>query len=531
MLEALAFLTPLGGARRPTPGALRWFPVVGAALGLALGGIWWLVGRAWPPLAAAGIVVVADLALTGLLHLDGLVDTADGLLPPLPRERRLAVMRQPDAGAFGIGAAGAVLILRWAALASIRPAPLLLGGLWCLSRTAMAACARGMPYARAEGGIASAFGARSEEGVPGGPGADRRASVRRIPLLYVVAALGAAGLAAAWVGSGRAGGRGRGCRGLCRGDLVGDASHRGLHGRCARRRRDGRRDRRAAHGGGPLVRARPLAVAAGVSADLAFGEPPLRPHPLTVFGRVMGTLERHAYADRRSAGVLHALVGVAIGVGAGAGLRSTAAATYLAVAERALGGTAMEIAATLQEGELEGARALLPQLVGRETSGLDEKEVARAVVESVAENTVDAVVAPACWAVARRSLRCARLPRRQHARRHGRAPQRPLRTLRLGERSPGRPGQLRARTIDGRARRRGPPECRRGGPAGGARGRTPAPVSQRRRGRGGLRRRPRAPARWDESLRRARRGATVARRRADPPSRPTSPGRSSSRAE
>ena len=198
MLEALAFLTPLGGARRPTPGALRWFPVVGAAMGLALGGIWWLVGRAWPPLAAAGIVVVADLALTGLLHLDGLVDTADGLLPPLPRERRLAVMRQPDAGAFGIGAAGAVLILRWAALASIRPAPLLLGGLWCLSRTAMAACARGMPYARAEGGIASAFGARSEEGVPGGPGADRRASVRRIPLLYVVAALGAAGLAAAW---------------------------------------------------------------------------------------------------------------------------------------------------------------------------------------------------------------------------------------------------------------------------------------------------------------------------------------------
>ncbi len=147
------------------------------------------------------------------------------------------------------------------------------------------------------------------------------------------------------------------------------------------------------------MRARPLAVAAGVSADLAFGEPPLRPHPLTVFGRVMGTLERHAYADRRSAGVLHALVGVAIGVGAGAGLRSTAAATYLAVAERALGGTAMEIAATLQEGELEGARALLPQLVGRETSGLDEKEVARAVIESVAENTVDALVAPACWAV------------------------------------------------------------------------------------------------------------------------------------
>ncbi len=199
MLEALAFLTPLGGARRPTPGALRWFPVVGAAMGLALGGAWWLVARAWPPLAAAAIVVVADLALTGLLHLDGLVDSADGLLPHLPRERRLAVMRQPDAGAFGVGTAGAVLILRWAALASIRPAPLLLGGLWCLSRSAMAGCAAGLPYARAEGGIASAFGAHANAGgAPGGPGADRLASVRRIPILYVVAALGAAGLAAAW---------------------------------------------------------------------------------------------------------------------------------------------------------------------------------------------------------------------------------------------------------------------------------------------------------------------------------------------
>jgi len=198
VLEALAFLTPLGGARRPTPGALRWFPVVGAAMGLVLGGTWWLVARAWPPLAAAAIVVVADLALTGLLHLDGLVDTADGLLPHLPRERRLAVMRQPDAGAFGVGTAAAVLILRWAALASIRPAPLLLGGLWCLSRSAMAACATGMPYARAEGGIATAFGAQAEGGAPGGPGADRLASVRRIPIFYVAAAVGAAGLAAAW---------------------------------------------------------------------------------------------------------------------------------------------------------------------------------------------------------------------------------------------------------------------------------------------------------------------------------------------
>ena len=54
--------------------------------------------------------------------------------------------------------------------------------------------------------------------------------------------------------------------------------------------------------------------------------------------------------------------------------------------------------AALDDGDLERARALLPALVGRDPSRLDEGEVARAAVESVAENTVDAIVAPALWA-------------------------------------------------------------------------------------------------------------------------------------
>jgi adenosylcobinamide-GDP ribazoletransferase len=106
---------------------------------------------------AALIVVAADLALTGLLHLDGLADSADGLLPHLTRERRLEVMREPTVGAFGVGAVVVVLLGRYAVFATLRPAPLLVAGLWCASRTSMAAVVDRVPYARAESGLANAF--------------------------------------------------------------------------------------------------------------------------------------------------------------------------------------------------------------------------------------------------------------------------------------------------------------------------------------------------------------------------------------
>jgi adenosylcobinamide-GDP ribazoletransferase len=156
MRRALAFLTPLFGASEPRPETLTWFPFAGAALGLVLGAVWWGAERIWPAAVAAAIVVAADLALTGLLHVDGLADSADGLLPHLDRARRLEVMAAPEVGAFGVAAVVAVLLLRWAALATTAPSPLLLGGLWCASRTAMAVAARTVPYAR-PGGLASAF--------------------------------------------------------------------------------------------------------------------------------------------------------------------------------------------------------------------------------------------------------------------------------------------------------------------------------------------------------------------------------------
>lgn len=140
------------------------------------------------------------------------------------------------------------------------------------------------------------------------------------------------------------------------------------------------------------------AVALGLVADRLFGEPPAAVHPVVAFGRVMRGVERLLYRDRRAAGVAHALIGAGVGVAAGGLVGSTAVATWVAVAGRALGSAATAVGSALVDGDLDRARELLPALVGRDPSTLDEKEIARAVVESVAENTVDAVVAPALWA-------------------------------------------------------------------------------------------------------------------------------------
>jgi len=134
-----------------------------------------------------------------------------------------------------------------------------------------------------------------------------------------------------------------------------------------------------------------------VIADVIVGEPPIRPHPVSVFGDVMGAIERHFYRDGRLAGLAHAGAGLAAAVAVGSVVRSTTAATYVAVAGRSLGQAATAVRRPLDAGDLDAARTLLPALVGRDPAGLDEKELCRAVVESVAENTVDAVIGPALW--------------------------------------------------------------------------------------------------------------------------------------
>ncbi len=144
-------------------------------------------------------------------------------------------------------------------------------------------------------------------------------------------------------------------------------------------------------------RHRAAAAGAGVVLDRLLGEPTVRPHPVAAFGGLMQRLEEPLYLDDRAQGAAYLGGGLGCALVAGGVLGSTTAGTYVAVAGRCLAEEARAVGALLVAGDLDGARAALPALVGRDTDGLDAEEVSRAVVESVAENTVDAVVAPALW--------------------------------------------------------------------------------------------------------------------------------------
>ena len=148
-------------------------------------------------------------------------------------------------------------------------------------------------------------------------------------------------------------------------------------------------------------------MAAGIVVDALLADP-RRAHPVAAFGTLASALEQRIYRDSRAAGAGYAL------------LLTAAMAALGAVAERALpravlraamtgaatwsvlGGTSLRREATamsglLEAGDLDGARARLSNLCGRDPSALDAAGLARATVESVAENTSDAVVGPLVW--------------------------------------------------------------------------------------------------------------------------------------
>jgi adenosylcobinamide-phosphate synthase len=132
--------------------------------------------------------------------------------------------------------------------------------------------------------------------------------------------------------------------------------------------------------------------------DRVAGEPPARLHPVALFGRLMEAFERRRYADARSGGALYATTGFALGFAAGS-VCPLAVVVACTTAGRELRRVASEVRDALASGELEQARSRVTALVGRDPSALDPSDLAAAVIESLAENTVDAVVAPVWWAV------------------------------------------------------------------------------------------------------------------------------------
>src|ERR1700733_7086449 len=151
-----------------------------------------------------------------------------------------------------------------------------------------------------------------------------------------------------------------------------------------------------------------VGILAGTAADALLGDP-RRGHPVALFGRAAQAVQRRAYADSRARGAGYAagcLLAAAVpAVAADRMTRgrpwlrvaATPAAVWTATGGRSLAREAERIAAALQAGDLEAARAALPNLCGRDPSRLGEGEIARAVVESVAENPSHPIVAPVVW--------------------------------------------------------------------------------------------------------------------------------------
>ena len=144
------------------------------------------------------------------------------------------------------------------------------------------------------------------------------------------------------------------------------------------------------------LRRRAAAVACGVVVDRCFGEPPAAIHPVAAFGSLMERIERSLYWDARGAGAAYATLGALVGYAAG-GVFPTTLVVATTCAGRELRQTASRVRHALARDDVQRARTLLPSLVGRDTSTLDYSGIAAAVIESVAENMVDAVVAPAFW--------------------------------------------------------------------------------------------------------------------------------------
>ena len=162
---ALQFLTTIPSPLRKETaagdlaGAVAYFPLVGMLLGLGLAGLDAALGLAFPPTVQSALLVVALVILTGGMHLDGLMDTCDGVFHHSAPERRLEIMRDSRVGAFGVVGAVSVLLVKYAALlalpAAVRPGGLIL--MAATSRLAMAYCLVAFPYARPGPGLGRLF--------------------------------------------------------------------------------------------------------------------------------------------------------------------------------------------------------------------------------------------------------------------------------------------------------------------------------------------------------------------------------------
>ncbi len=158
-LAALSFLTiiPLPHRREVKPEELghsiAYFPAVGVIIGLILAGLNWLLSLFLPSAVVNGLLIVSLVVISGALHLDGFVDTCDGIAGHKTVEDRWRVMHDSRAGAFGIVGVFLLLLVKYVSLSSV-PETLLMVTLVLMpvvSRWAMVYAVFAYPYARPAG--------------------------------------------------------------------------------------------------------------------------------------------------------------------------------------------------------------------------------------------------------------------------------------------------------------------------------------------------------------------------------------------
>ena len=158
-LAALRFLTiiPLPWRREVSPEeagrSIVYFPVVGVIIGLILVGLSWLLGLLLPSAVISVLLVVSLAAISGALHLDGFVDTCDGVAGHKTVEERWRVMQDSRAGAFGIIGVGCLLLVKYVSLNAVPDSWLMqtLVLMPMVSRWAMVYAVFAYPYAKPSG--------------------------------------------------------------------------------------------------------------------------------------------------------------------------------------------------------------------------------------------------------------------------------------------------------------------------------------------------------------------------------------------
>ncbi|MBP2654514.1 MAG: cobS [Firmicutes bacterium] len=164
-VTALQFLTRINFYHQNVVSAeefgqsVKFFPLVGAVIGLVLAGFGYLALGYFPIHVLAASLVVLELVLTGGIHSDGLMDTMDGVFSGRPRERMLEIMKDSRVGANAVMGFGALLLLKWSLILDLLSTGVIAAALFLMpvfGRLAMVIAVTTFSYARPEG-IGKAF--------------------------------------------------------------------------------------------------------------------------------------------------------------------------------------------------------------------------------------------------------------------------------------------------------------------------------------------------------------------------------------